>query len=94
MIISLVAARRGFEAATTTIFLSSFRQSSLAKLHDVKMRLDLLASILALPACLRLACAEQYEPDDAIYDSGLHGPDQDVLGVPCPDYTKYATARQ
>jgi len=60
------------------------------------MRLDLYVSILALPACLRLACAEQYELDDAIYDSGLHGPetDQEVLGVPCPDYTRYATARQ
>lgn len=65
------------------------------------MRLNRLASILALPAGLRLACAERYQvpgenyaPDDAVYDSGLHEIDQQMLGVPCPDYTRYATARQ
>jgi len=65
------------------------------------MRLDRFASILALPAGLRLACAERYQvpgenyaPDDAVYDSGLNEVDQQVLGVPCPDYTSYATARQ
>jgi len=58
------------------------------------MHLKLLVPILVLPECIRLACAEAYTPDDAIYDSGLHGLDEDVLGVPCPDYTKYATSRQ
>lgn len=61
------------------------------------MRASIWAQILALPASLRLACAERiddtYITDEALYDSGLGN--QDVLGgVPCPDYTRYATQRQ
>lgn len=64
------------------------------------MRTPSLVSFLALPVCLRVACAQQvYDAaqiaDDAIYDSGLYGQDQDILGdIPCPDYTQYATQRR
>ena len=64
------------------------------------MRTVSLVSFLALPACLRIACAQQaydaaHIADDATYDSGLYEHDQEILGgVPCPDYTRYATQRQ
>lgn len=64
------------------------------------MRTVGLVSFLALPVCLRIACAQQaYDAaqiaDDAMYDSGLYGHDQEILAdIPCPDYTRYATQRQ
>lgn len=64
------------------------------------MRTLTLVNFLALPACLKVVCAEQVNQvprvaDDPTYDSELHSNDQDLFrGVPCPDYTRYATKRQ
>lgn len=63
------------------------------------MRSSIWVQILALPACLREVYAEQLQDsphigDNAIYDSGLGGNQEVIGGLPCPDYTRYATLRQ